>query len=51
MQQHRTDDDLSHISGMLTDQAPERQRCAAEEELAIEEQLSDEHARPPSDSP
>ena len=36
-QQDRPDDDLGHVAGLLADQASERQRAVAEQELSVDE--------------
>ena len=50
-QQHRPDDDLGHVAGLLAEEAAERQALVAEEELAVYHELREEHPRPPAESP
>jgi hypothetical protein len=50
-QQNRSDDDLCHVAGLLADQASEWQRRVFEQKLTVHDDLAEEDARPPPQSP
>ena len=51
VQQQRADEDLHHVPELLANQAAERQSVVALEELEIHDEVAEEHAWPPAQTP
>src|SRR4029453_8868399 len=48
--EERADDDLGHVPGLLPDEAADRQAAARGEQVAVDEQFTEEDPRPPAEA-
>jgi len=50
-QQQRAHDDLRHVARLLAEEASDRERAVVEQELPVDDELGEQHAGPPAESP